>query len=403
MSQRSLLAVLTVASSLLLLVSSAFAQKKYDQGASDTEIKIGQTMPYSGSLSAYATIGRVEMAFFKMINEQGGINGRKINLLSLDDAYQPPRAVEQIRRLVEQEEVLFLWQTLGTPTNTAFHKYANQKKIPHLFLATGATKWGDPKNFPWTIGGQPSYQIEARIYAKYLLKANPNAKIAILFQNDDYGKDYVKGLKDGLGAKAATMIIAEVSYEPTDPTIDSQIVTLKGSGADTLFSFSTPKFAAQTIRKVADLGWKPTHFINNVSQSVQAVLVPAGLERSVGLITASYLKDTHDPQWAGSKEVQDFLAFMKKYYTEGDSKDYNNAYGYMQANLIAHVIKQCGDNLTRENLLKQASSIKELSLPMLLPGIKINTAADDYYPIEQLQLARFDGKEWRFFGELIEY
>ncbi len=402
MSRNRLLAALTILLGALTLAPAALAQKKYDQGASDTEIKIGQTMPYSGPASAYGTIGKTETAFFKMINEQGGINGRKINLLSLDDGYQPPRAVEQIRKLVEQEQVLFLWQTLGTPTNTAFHKYVNQKKIPHVFLATGATKWGDPKNFPWTIGGQPSYQTEARIYAKHLLKTNPNAKVAILSQNDDYGKDYVKGLKDGLGDKAATMIVSEVSYEVTDPTVDSQVVTLKGSGADTLFSFSTPKFAAQTIRKVADIGWKPTHFLNNVSQSVQAVLVPAGLDKSVGLITASYLKDTHDPQWANSKEVQDFLAFMKKYYPDGDPKDYNNAYGYMQSNLLAQLLKQCGDDLTRENVMKQASSIKDLSLPMLLPGIKVNTGADDFYPIEQLQLSRFDGKEWRFFGDLIE-
>jgi branched-chain amino acid transport system substrate-binding protein len=385
----------------LLLGTSAYAQKKYDTGASDTEIKIGQTMPYSGPLSAYGTIGKAEAAYLKSINDAGGINGRKINLISLDDGYAPPRAVEQVRRLVEQDEVLFLWQNLGTPTNTAFQKYVAAKKIPHLFLATGATKWGDYKNFPYTMGGQPAYQTEAKIYAKHLLKTKPDAKIAVLYQNDDYGKDYLHGLKEGLGEKAK-MIVAEATYEPTDPTVDSQIVTLKGSGADTLFSFSTPKFAAQTIRKVYDVGWKPLHYLNNVSQSVAAVLQPAGLEKSVGLISAGYLKDSHDPQWANSKDVKDFFEFMKKHYPDGDPKDYGNAYGFMQAHLLVHLLKACGDNLTRENVIKQAANLKNVELPMLLPGIKINTSATDYYPIEQLQLQRFDGKEWKLFGELLQ-
>lgn len=392
-----------VIGALLAVALPTLAQKKYDTGASDTEIKIGQTMPYSGPASAYGTIGKTEMAYIKMINEQGGVNGRKINLISLDDGYAPPRAVEQIRKLVEQEEVLLLWQTLGTPTNSAFHKYVNQKKIPHIFLATGATKWGDPKNFPWTMSGQPSYQTESQSYVKYLLKTKPNAKIAVLFQNDDYGKDYLKGLRDGLGAKAATMIVKEASYEVTEPTVDSQVVSLQGSGADTFFIFATPKFAAQAIRKTYDIGWKPLSFVNNVSSAVQSVLVPAGVEKAVGLLTASYLKDAHDPQWATSQDAKDFLAFMKKYYPEGDPKDYNNAYGYMQSSILIQTLKQCGDNLTRENIMKQAASIKDFAAPMLLPGIKVNTSADDYYPLEQLQMQRFDGKEWRLFGELLDY
>ena len=386
----------------LALAGSANAQNKYDPGATDKEIKIGQTMPYSGPASAYGTIGKTEQAYMKMINEQGGINGRKINLISLDDGYSPPRAVEQVRKLVEQEQVLFLWQTLGTPTNSAFHKYVNQKKIPHLFLATGATKWGDPKNFPWTMGGQPAYQTEAHIYARYLLKIKPDAKIAVLYQNDDYGKDYLNGLKDGLGDKAAKMIVGEVSYEVTDPTVDSQIVTLKGTGADTLFHFSTPKFAAQSIRKVYDIGWKPLQFINNVSAQVQSVLIPAGVEKAIGLITAAYLKDINDRQWADSKDIKDYLAFMKKYYPEGDPKELNNAYGYMQSSVLMQVLKQCGNDLTRENVMRQAANLKNVELPILLPGIKVNTSPTDYYPIEQQTMAKFDGKEWKNFGELLD-
>ena len=386
----------------LALAATAIAQNKYDTGASDKEIKIGQTMPYSGPASAYGTIGKTEQAYMKMINEQGGLNGRKINLISLDDGYSPPRAREQVRRLVEQEEVLFLWQTLGTPTNSAIHEYVNQKKIPHLFLATGATKWGDPKNFPWTIGGQPAYQTEGHIYARYLLKIKPDAKIAVLYQNDDYGKDYLKGLKDGLGDKAAKMIVGEVSYEVTDPTVDSQVVTLKGTGADTLFHFSTPKFAAQSIRKVYDIGWKPLQFINNVSAQVQSVLIPAGLEKSIGLLTALYLKDINDPQWADSKDIKDYFAFMKKYYPDGDPKEYNNTYGYMQSSMLMQVLKQCGNDLTRENVMRQAANLKNVELPILLPGIKVNTSPTDYYPIEQQMMAKFDGKEWKNFGDLLD-
>ena len=386
---------------VLFCAPGAFAEKKYGPGASDTEIKLGQTMPYSGPASAYAAIGKTEVAYFQMINDQGGINGRKINLISLDDGYSPPRAVEQVRRLVEEEQVLALFQTLGTPTNTAFHKYVNAKKVPHLFIATGATKWGDPKNFPWTMGWQPTYQTESKIYARYILAHKPNAKVAILYQNDDYGKDYLKGFKDGLGDKAASLIVAEVSYEVTDPTVDSQIVTLKASGADTFFNITTPKFAAQAIRKTFDMGWKPLHFLNNVSSSVGATLTPAGLEKSVGIITAQYMKDATDPQWNKDPAIQRWREFMAKYMPGADQSDILHVYGYAVAELMGHVIKQCGDDLSRENLLKQAASVKGFELDGLLPGIKINTSLSDYYPIEQVQLQQFDGKRWVLFGPLM--
>jgi branched-chain amino acid transport system substrate-binding protein len=378
----------------------ALAQKKYGPGASDTEIRLGQTMPYSGPASAYGAIGKAELAYFRMINEQGGINGRKINLISLDDAYSPPRAVEQVRKLVEEDQVLALFQNLGTPSNSAVHKYVNSRKIPHLFIATGATKWGDPANFPWTIGFQPSYQIESTIYAKYILKNKPAARIAVLYQNDDYGKDYLKGFKDGLGDKVG-MIVAEASYEVTDPTVDSQIVTLKSSGADVMFTIATPKFAAQAIRKVADVGWQPLHFINNVATSVGAVLTPAGLDKSKGLITALYLKDPLDEQWLKDAGMQRWRAFMNKYMPEADQSDFLYVYGYGAAQLMASVIKACGDDLTRENLMKQAAAVKDLALDVTLPGIKYNTGPNDYFPVEQLQLARFDGKRWVLFGEVL--
>jgi len=381
--------------------STAFAQKKYDPGATDTEIKVGHTNPYSGPASAYGAIGRAEAAYFKMINEQGGIKGRKINFMSLDDAYSPPRTVEQIRKLVEEEQVLLIFQSLGTPTNTAIHKYMNAKKVPHLFVATGATKWGDPEHFTWTMVWQPNYQSEAHLYAKYILKNRPAAKIALLYQNDDYGKDYVKGLKDGLGDKAGQMIVAEASYETSDPTVDSQIVTLKGSGADTLLIFATPKFAAQAIRKTYDTGWRPLQFINNVSSSIAAVLQPAGLEKSVGLIVGYYLKDPLDPQWKNDPGVKAFLDWMKKYNPEADPADNNVYYGYSAAQTLVQVLNQCGDDLTRENVMRQAANLKDLALPLLLPGIKINTSPTDFYPVDQIQLARFDGKRWVLFGEVL--
>ncbi len=396
--RRALAVALAVAAAVAL---PAHAQKKYGPGASDTEIKLGQTMPYSGPASAYGAIGKAELAYVQMLNDQGGVNGRKINLISLDDSYSPPRTVEQVRKLVEEEQVLALYQTLGTPTNSAIQKYANAKKVPHLFLATGATKWADPKNFPWTIGFQPSYQVEAKIYAKYILKNKPGAKIAVLYQNDDYGKDYLKGLQDGLGDKAKSMIVTQLSYEVTDPTIDSQIIALKASGADTMVTIATPKFAAQAIRKMHDIDWRPLHILNNVSASVGAVLTPAGLDKSVGLITAAYMKDATDPQWAKDPGMQRFRAYMQKYLPGADVTDINYVYGYTAAQLLQVTLKQCGDDLSRENLMKQATSLNGVELDLLLPGIKFTTGPNDYLGIEQLQLARFDGKRWVLFGELI--
>jgi branched-chain amino acid transport system substrate-binding protein len=386
---------------LALAATPALAQKKYDTGASDTEIKIGNINPYSGPASAYGLIGKTIGAYFNKINAEGGINGRKINYISYDDGYSPPKAVEQARKLVESDEVLLVFQSLGTPSNSAIHKYMNAKKVPQLFVATGATKWGDPKNFPWTMGWQPNYQSEGRIYAKYLLDNHPNGKIGILYQNDDYGKDYLKGFKDGLGDKAAKMIVAEVSYEATDPTVDSQIVSLQASGADAFFDISIPKFAAQAIRRSYDIGWRPVHIINNVSSSIAATLQPAGLEKSVGLISSAYLKDPTDPAWKEDKGIKDYVSFMKKYYPDGNPDDTINIYGYGAAQTLMQVLKQCGDDLTRENVMRQAANLKDLEVPVLLPGIRINTSPTDFYPIKQVQLMRFDGKTWVRFGELM--
>jgi branched-chain amino acid transport system substrate-binding protein len=383
------------------VASGAYAQKKYDPGANDTTIKIGQTMPYSGPASAYGTIGKAEAAYFKMINEQGGINGRKIDFVTVDDGYAPPKTVEMTRRLVEQDEVLFLYGQLGTPPNSAIHKYVNGKKIPHIFLATGASKWNDPKAFPWTIGWQPNYQSEAKLYAAHILKNSPNAKIAILFQNDDYGKDYLKGFKDGLGDKGRANIVSEVSYEVTDPTIDSQIVSLKATGADVFFNITTPKFAAQAIRKVADLGWKTTHYLNQVSASIGSVLVPAGLDKAVGLISMQYLKDAADKKWENDPAVKEWRNWMAKYYPEGDVKDASNIYAYSSAQTLVHVLKACGDNLTRENVMKMATTIKDLQLPMAIPGAMISTTPDDFAPFQSMQLVKFDGKQWVDFSEVI--
>ena len=377
------------------------AQKKYDPGASDTEIRIGNTNPYSGPASAYGTIGKTITAYFKMVDDQGGINGRKINFISYDDAYSPPKTVEMVRKLVEQDNVLFVFQTLGTPSNTAIHKYMNMKKVPQLHVATGASKWNDPKNFPWTMGWQPNYQTEARIYAKNILQTKPDVKIGVLYQNDDYGKDYLKGLKDGLGDKAAKMIVAEVSYEVSDPTVDSQIVQLQASGANVFFNVGTPKFAAQAIRKAYDIGWKPVQYLNNVSTSIGAVLTPAGLEKSVGIITTAYLKDYSDAQWANDPAVKRWESFMKKYYPAGDLNDVSNLYGYTVARTLEQVLKQCGDNLTRENVMKQAASMKGQYIDTLLPGITITTSDNDYAPIESVQMQRFNGKRWERFGEVM--
>ena len=385
-----------------LASQAALAQKKYDPGASDTEIKIGNTNPYSGPASAYGTIGKTIAAYFKMVNEQGGINGRKVNFISYDDGYSPPKTVEMARKLVEQDQVLFVFQTLGTPCNTAIQKYMNMSKVPQLHVATGATKWNDPKNFPWTMGWQPNYQTEGRIYAQHILQTKPNAKIGILYQNDDYGKDYVKGLKDGLGDAAKKLIVMEQTHEVTDPTIDSQIVNLKNSGANVFYNVTIPKFAVQAIKKSHDIDWKPLHLLNSVSSSVGVVLKTAGLDISKGLITVFYIKDPTDPQWKNDQGMKDWLAFMKKYYPEGNTEDVFNAYGYTVSQSLVHVLKQCGNDLSRANIMKQAANIKDLSLPLLLPGIKLNTSPTDYYPIEQEQLAKFDGERWVLFGELFD-
>jgi ABC-type branched-subunit amino acid transport system substrate-binding protein len=376
------------------------AQKKYDPGASDGEIKIGNTNPYSGPASAYGTIGKSIAAYFKMVNEQGGINGRKINFISYDDGYSPPRTVEMARKLVEQDEVLFMFQTLGTPSNTAIHKYMNMKKVPQMYVATGATKWNDPKNYPWTMGWQPNYQSEAAAYAAHILKTKPDAKIGVLYQNDDYGKDYLKGFHDGLGAKKS-MIVKEVSYEVSDPTVDSQIVQLQASGADVFFNITTPKFAAQAIRKAYDIGWKPVHYLNNVSNSVGSVLTPAGLEKAVGVISSAYIKDATDSKWANDKAIAQWREFMKKYYPDGNQADVFNVYGYSVGQTIAQVLRQCGDNLTRENVMRQAANMKGWRPETLLPGITITTSADDFAPIQQVQLERFNGKQWELFGEVL--
>jgi len=373
-----------------------------DPGVTATEIKIGHTNPYSGGASAYGTIGKAIAAYFKKVNDEGGVNGRKINFISYDDGYSPPKTVEMARKLVESDQVLLLFNTLGTPPNSAIHKYMNEEKVPHLFVATGATKWGDPKNFPWTMGFQPNYQVEGKIYAQYILKNIPNAKVGILYQNDDYGKDYLKGFKDGLGETAKKLIVMEQSYEATDATIDSQIVNLKNSGANVFFNITIPKFATQAIKKSHDIGWKPTHFLNNVSSSVSAVLKVAGIEASKGLITVLYTKDPTDPQWKNDQGFKDWLAWMKKYYPEGNVEDGFNVYGYSVAQTMVQVLKQCGNDLSRANVMKQAASLKDFSLPMLLPGIKINTGPNDFYPIEQEQLAKFDGERWALFGEIFD-
>jgi branched-chain amino acid transport system substrate-binding protein len=396
------LAAFSAAIAVLAATSSgALAQKKYDAGATDTEIKIGNIMPYSGPASAYGVIGKTEEAYFKKINAEGGINGRKINFISYDDGYSPPKTVEQARKLVESDEVLVVFNPLGTPPNTAIQKYMNSKKVPQLFVATGATKWNDPKEFPWTMGWQPNYQIETQIYAKYILKSHPNAKIAVLFQNDDYGKDYLKGLKDGLGAKAASMIVIEESYEVSEPTIDSHIVKLKSTNADVFVNITTPKFAAQAIKKTAEIGWKPLHFLNNVSASIGAVIKPAGMENAQGIISSNYLMDPTDLQWKNDAGMKAWNEFLDKYYPEANRADGSVMYAYIVSQGLVHVLKACGDNLTRENVMNQAASIKGLELGGLLPGIKVNTSATDFAPLSQLQLMKFKGDTWELFGEIL--
>jgi branched-chain amino acid transport system substrate-binding protein len=390
-----------LASSLLLAAGPASAQTKNGPGVTDSEILIGQTNPYSGPLSAYGTQGRAESAYYNMINEQGGVNGRKIRLLSLDDGYSPPKTVEQHRRLVEGDEVLGVVGTMGTPTNSAIVKYMNSKSVPHIFIATGASKWGDYKDYPWTMGWYPTYRSEGAIYGKYVRDNIKDAKIAILSQNDDYGKDFVAGFKAGLGDAADKLIVKELTYEVSEPTIDSQIITLKASGANVLFSASTAKAAAQTIRKAGELDWHPTHFLVQNANSISTVLTPAGLDNSKGLISTAYIKDPVDPQFASDDGIKWYLAFMKKYYPEGDVNDPQNEIGVSIAATFVQVLKQCGNNLSRENLLAQANSIKDLELPLLLPGIKLNTGTQDHYPIEQFQLVKFDGKTWSRFGDVL--
>jgi branched-chain amino acid transport system substrate-binding protein len=389
------------AAGLILSVGLAGAAGQYDPGASDSEIKIGNTMPYSGPASSYGVVGKVDAAYFAMINEQGGINGRKINFISRDDSYSPPKTVEQVRQMVEQDQVLLIFNSLGTPPNMAIHGYLNDNKVPQLFIATGADQWNDPKHFPWTMMWLPSYGTESRIYAHYILKNLPNAKIAVLYQNDDFGKDYLNGLRSGLGDKADKMIVATQSYETTDPTVDSQIVALQGSGADVLLTAAIPKFAAQAIRKVYDIGWKPTHFLNSVANSVGTVMKPAGLEKGVDIISTAFVKDPTDPQWQSTSEYKDWLAFMNKAGLTANTTDIQAVIAYSYAQTMVAVLKACGDNLTRENAMKQAANLHALQLPMMLPGITLSTGPDDYLPVKQMRLEKFDGATWKLFGEVL--
>jgi branched-chain amino acid transport system substrate-binding protein len=393
------LAVLTIGS--VLTVGLAFAGSQYDPGVNDTEIKIGNTMPYSGPASAWGMVGKSEAAYFTMINDQGGVNGRKINFITRDDGYSPPKTVEMVRKLVEEDQVLLLFQTLGTASNASVQNYLNEKKIPQLFVATGADRWNDPKKYPWTMGWQPSYRVEARIYGRFILNNLPDAKIAVLYQNDDLGKDYFIGLREGLGDKADRMIVATKTYETTDPTVDSQIVALHGSGANVLVTVAAPKFAAQTIRKVYDIDWKPTHFLANISTSIKAVMQPAGLEKGIGIITATYIKDPTDPQWQETPEYKEWHAWMIKYNTSANLADNIAVYGYSVSQTLISVLKACGNDLTRVNVMRQAANIRDQKLPMLLPGITISTSVDDFAPVKQMQLAKFDGNTWRLFGEVI--
>ncbi len=384
-----------------LLATPALAQKKYDAGASDTEIKIGQTTPYSGPASAYGLVGKTQAAYFRMINESGGIKGRKINFISYDDAYNPPKTVEQTRKLIEGDEVLFTFQSLGTAPQASVQKYLNDRKIPQLFVSSGATRFTDPKNFPWTMAFNPNYQSEGHIYAQLVLKSYPNAKIAILMQNDDFGKDYVKGFKDALGAKAATMIVSEATYEVSDPTVDSQMVKLKASGADLFFNVSTPKFAAQSIKKAAELGWKPVPLLNINATPVGSVMIPAGPENSKGIISVNYGKDPLDPQWAADAGMKKYKAFMAKYAADMDPNNSLSSYGYSTAQLMAIVLEMCGDDLTRENVMKQATNIKNIVGDLALPGMSVSTSPDDYRVNKQFKLMKFNGERWELFGDIM--
>ncbi len=382
------------------LATTAHAQKKYDPGATNTEIKIGNIMPYSGPASAYATIGKTEAAYFNKINSEGGINGRLINFISYDDGYSPPKAVEQARKLVESDEVLLIFNPLGTPSNSAIHKYMNAKKVPQLFVSTGAAKWNDPKNFPWTMGWQPNYQTEARIYAAYILKELPGKTIGVLYQNDDFGKDYVIGLREGLGDQANKLILVESSYETSAPTVDLQVVQIKGANPDIFLNIATPKFAAQAIKKIGELNWHPVHFLTNVSGSIGSVLKPAGYENDQGILTTAYLKDPKDPTWKNDPAMNEWRAFMTKWYPEGDQDDASTVFAYGVAKGLEQVLKQCGDDLTRENVMKQAANLN-FEIGIYLPGTKIKTGPTDFAPLEQLQMMRFKGESWELFGPLM--
>ncbi len=394
-------AIVVVAALLGLSAQVSAAEKKYGPGVSDTEIKIGNTSPYSGPASAFGMVPKTSEAYFRKINAEGGINGRKIVFVSYDDAYSPPKTVEQTRKLVEGDEVLLVYNSLGTATNSAVQKYLNAKKVPQLFVSSGAAKWNDPKHFPWTMGLAPSYENEGRIYAKYLLKEKPAAKVAILYQNDDYGKDYLKGIREGLGAKAASMIVAEEAFDVSEPTIDSHIVKLKATGADVLMDIATPKFAAQTIKKAAELGWKPLHMLSYVSASIGSVIKPAGFENAQDIISAAYFKDPNDPRWKDDAGLKNLNAFLDKYFPDANRSDTLIVNGYNAAQLLVQVLKQCGDDLTRENVMKQAANLKNVDLDMLLPGIKVNTSPTDFAPIEEWQLMRFQGANWHLFGDVI--
>ncbi|WP_428664259.1 ABC transporter substrate-binding protein [Reyranella sp.] len=386
---------------LLSASGAAFGQKKYDDGATDKEIKIGHFCPYSGPASAYGVIGQAHQVFWKMVNETGGINGRKINFVTLDDGYNPSKSVEVTRQLVEQEKVLCLFNTLGTPTNTAIHKYVNQKKVPHLYVSTGASKWGDPKNFPWTMGFQPDYHTEGVIYAKHIVANVKDPKIAVLMQNDDYGKDYYGGFREGLGKDADKLIVKHVTYETTDPTVDSQVIQLKDSGANVFFNIAIPKFAAQAIRKAGDLGWKPAQYLNNVSASVASTMKPAGFENSQGIITAAYLMDPTDKQWDGHDDMKAWRAYMTKYMPQANQSDANYIFAYSVATMMKRTLEKCGDLLTRENVMKQAASFRGEKIPLVLPGITISTSATDFYPIQAVQLATFKTDTWELFGDVM--
>jgi ABC-type branched-subunit amino acid transport system substrate-binding protein len=404
MSVRQRLGIAALSTAIVAFASasgSAFAQKQHDSGATDAEIKIGNTTPYSGPASAYGAIGKTEAAYFKMINDKGGINGRKINLISYDDAYSPPKTVEQTRKLVESDEVLFIFNGLGTATQTAVQKYMNGKKVPQLFVASGASKWNDPKQFAWTMGWQPNYRVEGRIFAKHILKTRPDAKVAVFYANDDFGKDYIGGLRDIFGDRWPKIVAAEESYENSEPSIASHIVKLKDSGADVLINISTPKFAAQAIKKAAEIGWKPMHVLANVSISIGTVMKPAGLEASEGALSVGYLKDASDPQWANDEDMKTFMAFADKYMPGANLSDTSLVYGFAVSQTMEQVLRQCGDDLTRENVMKQAASLNDFAPKMLMPGIKVNTSATDFAPIEQLRMMQFKNGRWVFFGDTI--